>query len=118
VRSRVHEIPDRGRIAEVSLDHDVALARQLGDEAGGEIGGVAVVDRDPVAGRGEGTRRGAADTARGAGDEDSSVHAQQPVTLPIHGSKQVRLELVFDSVQRHGDGWALVERQSRHHDQA
>ncbi|GAA0915582.1 hypothetical protein Vau01_014820 [Virgisporangium aurantiacum] len=63
VRCRVHEISDRGRIAEVSLDHDMALARQLGDEPGGKIGGVAVMDRDPIAGRGEGTRRGAADTA-------------------------------------------------------
>ena len=63
VRRRVHETLDRGRIADVSLHHQVALARQLREEPGGKIGGVARVDGDAVAGGGEGTRRGAADTA-------------------------------------------------------
>ena len=43
----------------VNIVRDVGL----GDEPMGEIGGVAVVDRDPVAGGGEGTRGGAADAA-------------------------------------------------------
>ncbi|GAA1031120.1 hypothetical protein GCM10009557_25400 [Virgisporangium ochraceum] len=62
-RRRVHEIPDGGRIADVPPDHDVPLSLEFGDQTVGEVGRVAVVDGDPVAGGGERTRGGTADTA-------------------------------------------------------
>ena len=49
---------------------------------------------------------------RTARDMPTACHAM------IIGLEQVRVELVFDKVLPHGDGGALVERQSWHHDQA
>ncbi len=72
-RGLLDHAPRVGGIGDVGLDDGVALSRQFGTDPFGQVGGAAVMDRDAVAGGGEGHRDRPSDPARRAGNEDCSL---------------------------------------------